>query len=318
MNSRSLRNQARRAFLRFHRLALRFGVVVLPKHYYVGVPDLNELARTRELGARKSAMGGVDCDINGQATRLKEIVAPFESEYRGNHTYLEACLSNSGPGFGYIEAQALHGVMRHFKATQVIEVGSGVSTRCTLHAASLNRTETGEDCDVVCIEPYPRPGLRSAPVELIPRPVQAVPPDFFPERLGPGTMLFIDSSHAVNTGSYVNYLILEVIPRLKPGVVVHFHDIYFPYDCPRDALKTLSQAQETALLHAFLVGNRSVRVLFSLSWLHYERRNVLQEVFPEYRPQRERDGLRDESYLSFGEISEHFPSSTYLETAASR
>ena len=77
---------------------------------------------------------------------------------------------------------------------------------------------------------------------------------------------------------------------------------------------TLSQAQETALLHAFLIGNSGVRILFSLSHLHYDRKDALRgEHSSEYRPQREQDGLRDACYKPFEEIPEHFPSSTYLQ-----
>ncbi len=316
MSGSCLRSHVKRVFLKIHKLALRLGLIILPNHYYAGIPDLNELKATLELWARKSGMVGVNCDIEGQVTRLKQICAPFELEYRSNSTYLEACRSGSGPGFGYIEAQALHAVVRHFKPTRVVEVDSGVSTRCILAAAKLNRAETGRECHLMCIEPFPRAWLRTAPVELIAKPVQAVPFHFFSELLEPGSLLFIDSSHTVRTGGDVNHLVLEVLPRLEPGVVVHFHDIYLPYDYPRDALATLSQAQETALLHAFLIGNRSVRILFSLGWLHYERRDVLCEVFPEYRPQRDWAGLQDESYPPFGDINEHFPSSTYLETTA--
>ena len=312
MLSRTSRNQAKRAILKLHKLGLRLGIVVLPNHYYTGVADLNELARTRNLWARKSSMRGVECDLDGQANRLRKVCAPFETEYRGNRVYREAVQSNSGPGFGYVEAQALYAVVRHIKPSRIIEVGSGVSTRCTLAACARNREDTGDDPKVTCIEPFPRPWLRDARVEMIEKPVQSVEPALF-ESLEPGSLLFIDSSHAVRTGGDVNYLVLEVMPRLKPGVIVHFHDIYLPYDYPRTATATLSQAQETALLHAYLIGNHAVRILFSLGQLHYERPLALEEVFPEYRPQRDRDGLCDESYDPFDEVPEHFPSSLYLE-----
>jgi hypothetical protein len=310
--SRRLRDSGKRAFLTLHKFALRRGLAIVPNHYYSGVPDLNQLARTRQWWARKSAMTGIDCDLDGQAARLREICARFEPEYRGNRVYQEASRSESGPGFGYIEAQVLHAVTRYFKPPTVIEVGSGVSTRCMLAAVELNSRETGRGSRVVCIEPFPRPWLHEAPVELLAQPVQMVPLDRF-EGLEPGSLFSIDSSHTVRTGSDVNYLILEVLPRLRPGTIVHFHDIYFPYDYPRDALNTLSNAQETALLHAYLIGNRSVRTLFSMSQLHYDRRELLRELFAEYRPQLDTDGLRDQSYGAFEPINEHFPSSTYLE-----
>ena len=115
--------------------------------------------------------------------------------------------------------------------------------------------------------------------------VQCLGFDLF-EALEPGSLLFIDSSHTVKVGGDVNYLILEVLPRLRAGVLVHFHDIYLPYDYARNALTGLEHPQETVLLHAYLIGDRNVEILFLLSHLHYDRRDCLLEVFPEYRPPR--------------------------------
>jgi hypothetical protein len=304
--------QMKKLLLAVHKAGLRAGVVLIPNHYYADVPDLHALRRTTDLWARKSALIGIDVDLDGQVRRLHEVCQRFEPEFRDNRVYREACAADGGPGFGYIEAQALHAVVRHFKPKTILEVGSGVSTRCSLFASDMNAREGAAESEIICIEPHPRPWLRQASIKLIERPVQQVGLEVF-EQLEAGSLLFIDSTHTVKTGSDVNYLVLEVLPRLKPGVIVHFHDIYLPYDYPREALDSFFQPQETALLHAFLIGNRNVRLLFSLSQLHYARREELAKVFPEYRPQRERDGIRDRSYPVFGNIEDHFPASTYLE-----
>ncbi|HUY18442.1 MAG TPA: class I SAM-dependent methyltransferase [Candidatus Binataceae bacterium] len=302
---RQINDFAKRVLFRVHRLGLRAGIIVTPVHYYGAMPNLLELERTRDRWAQRSTWTGVGLDANAQAEQLAQICAPFEAEYRGNQVYLDACRSDSGPGFGYLEAQALYGAIRHFRPPQIIEVGSGVSTKVALAAIARN----GNGSRVTCIEPHPRPWLRSAGVTLIDKPVQDVPVSLFREKLGKDCLLFIDSSHAVKTGSDVNYLILEVLPALASGVIVHLHDIYFPYDYPRDTLTNfLGSTQECAMLHAFLIGNARVRILFSLSLLHYDRPEVLQRVFPEYRPQSGRDGLRDEH-----SAAGHFPSSIYLQ-----
>jgi hypothetical protein len=306
------RKIAKKLILRIHKAALRAGVVVLPNHYYSAVPDLNLLRETKHIWARKSELVGVESDLAGQVDRLEEICSPSEIEYRGNRTYKQATEAECGPGFGYIEAQALHAVIRHFRPDLIIEVGSGVSTSCALAAVALNEKEGSPRCRITCVEPYPRQWLKDAPVQLLQRPVQSLDIKEF-DSLGPGSLLFIDSSHTVKTGSDTNYLILEVLPRLRPGVIVHFHDIYLPYDYQRDALDSFWQWQETALLHAFLIGNRSVRVLFSLGQLHYERPDALARTFPEYRAQRGADGLLDSSYDPLDEIPEHFPASIFLE-----
>jgi len=293
-------------------MALRFGVALVPNSYYSSVPDINVLRATRNIWARKSDLIGVCSDLRGQVHRLYETCSRFEPEYRGNRTFLKGCASDCGPGFGYVEAMALHGFLRHFKPTKIIEVGCGVSTYCVLAAAALNESEGSPHCEVTCVEPYPRPWLARAPVRMLAQPVQKVDPKEF-EDLSPGSLLFIDSSHAVKTGSDSNYLILEVLPRLQRGVLVHFHDIYLPYDYGPDALETFLHWQETVLLHAFLIGNRNVRVLFSLSQLHCECPKALARTFPEYEPCRTEDGLFDPSRKPFAEPAGHFPSSTYLE-----
>ena len=95
--------------------------------------------------------------------------------------------------------------------------------------------------------------------------------------------------------------------------MVHVHDIFLPYDYPRDVLRFCFQWQETALLHAFLIGNRNVEILFCLSQLHYARPGVLREVFPEYLAQPAENGLRSAgSALFFDDSEDHFPSSLYL------
>jgi hypothetical protein len=304
---RKLKNRAKKLLFSIHKLGLRCGVVILPNHYYLDFPDVSQLARAADLWAKPSQLAGVETDLDQQAARLREICAPYATEVRGNPHYLSALSAGCGPGYGYIEAQALHCVVRSPKPKRIVEVGSGVSTYCILQAAARN----GVRCAITCVEPYPSAWLKGAQVALIEKPVQAVPFDLF-EALGDGDFMFIDSSHMVKTGSDTNFLILEVLPRLKPGVVVHFHDIFLPYDYPRDALRTFFQWQETALLHAFLIGNRNVEILFCLSQLHYDCPGVVGDLFPEYRPQPADRGLRIADSPIFDDGGDHFPSSIYL------
>ncbi|HVA81051.1 MAG TPA: class I SAM-dependent methyltransferase [Candidatus Binataceae bacterium] len=304
---RKLKNRAKELLFSIHKLGLRCGVVVLPNHYYIDFPDVIQLAKSKDIWAKPSRLAGVEADLDQQAARLREICAPYATEVLRNPHHQAAVSSGCGPGYGYIEAEALHCVVRSLKPKRIVEVGSGVSTYCILQAAARN----GVRCAITCVEPYPSAWLKGAQVALIEKPVQAVPFDLF-DALGDGDFLFIDSSHTVKTGSDTNFLILEVLPRLKPGVVVHFHDICLPYDYPRDTLRTFFQWQETALLHAFLIGNRAVEIMFCLSQLHYDRPGVLGELFPEYRAQPADNGLRNAASALFDDAGDHFPSSIYL------
>src|SRR4030095_8150769 len=126
--------------------------------------------------------------------------------------------------------------------------------------------------------------------------------------LGEGDLLFIDSSHVVQVGSDVNHIVLEVLPRLRKGVIVHFHDIYLPYDYNRGFLDRITFPLETSLVHAYLIGNRAIEMIACLSLLHYDRREGLRELFPDYNPQNDADGL----FAPGG--GRHFPSSLWLRT----
>lgn len=307
------RNGIKRAILRIHKLGIRLGLHILPVHYYSPVPNILELEKSKDVWAKKSELPGISVNLDEQAANLKTICVPYQDEFVGNKVYREGVRSHFGPGYGYIEAQALHAIIRHYKPRRIIEVGSGVSTYCMLTAAEMNKKETGQNTTIVSIEPYPSKKLKGLQqIELIPQQVQTVPFGVFTQ-LGRGDILFIDSSHTVKPGGDVNFLILEVLPRLQQGVIIHFHDIYLPYDYQRGVLRTFLHWAETSLLRSFLTFNERAKIIFCLSHLHYERQDVLKQVFPEYNPQSDVNGLQLEKYKPFDPIPEHFPSSIYVQ-----
>ena len=311
---RRLKDALKRLMFRLYKLGNRFGVHIMPAHYYVAAADITELERTRDLWQRKSDLPGLTIDLDDQLSALRTVCLAFRDEYAGNTAYHEAVAASYGPGYGYVEAQALHGVIRHYRPSQIIEVGSGVSTHCMHAALELNRRDGGAETTLTCVEPYPSKRLLQTPgIVLLRKPVQAVAVDVFRE-LDAGDFLFIDSSHTVKPGSDVNFLLLEVLPVLKPGVIIHIHDINFPYDYQRNVLKTFMQWSETSLLRAYLAHNDRMAILFCLSHLHYERRQQLQEVFPDYDPAPDDNGLNIETVRPFEQPRSHFPSSIYLET----
>lgn len=306
-----------RAFFCIHKLGIRLGVHVLPVHYFSEVPNILELKESKNIWARKSDLPGLLVDLDEQVNNLRTICLNFQGEYAGNKAFKEAISRMSILEYGYIEAQALHSIIRYFKPRKIIEVGSGVSTYCMLAASELNRRETGRSSEITCIEPFRSNQLKSlSGIKTVPQKVQSLPPTVFTE-LEEGDMLFIDSSHTVKPGGDTNYLILEVLPRLCKGVIVQFHDIYLPYDYQANILQTFFHWTETSLLRAFLIFNRNARIIFCLSHLHYDRSDALKEVFPEYTPASNIDGLNDSRYKPFRmserlHVNLHFPTSIYL------
>jgi hypothetical protein len=115
---------------------------------------------------------------------------------------------------------------------------------------------------------------------LIEKKVEDLDLDFF-SQLGPGDILFIDSSHTVKIGGDVNYLFLEKLPRLKPGVIVHVHDIFIPFDYRRDwVMDEFRFWTEQYLLQAFLTFNSEFEVLIANSYLSHYHKEDLKTTFP--------------------------------------
>lgn len=285
---------ARLASYRFFMLADRVGVHVLPKHYYTPLPDYAWLRGNMQVWARPVDMTGVSWDLDSQVAWLRGICAPYYGEVKGLDSYHDAV--GAGPGFGPIEYQVLHCFVRA-RQPKIIEVGSGVSTVCMIGAGATA---------ITCIEPHASDRLRQLPVTLTPMMVQQVPFGQF-SLLGEGDLLFIDSSHAVKTGSDVQFLLLEIIPRLRPGVYIHIHDINFPYLYRRNELEDYFDWQEGALLLALLKGNPGLDVLCCLSALHYGRQEQLKLICPDYEPDKD-------TGPGLGAITGHFPSSIWLRT----
>jgi len=139
------------------------------------------------------------------------------------------------PNFSYGEAIVYYGLLRHLRPRRVIEVGSGYSTALLLDTLEISGART----DCTCIEPFPeltlsllRPGDKDR-LNIVAAELQKVDLALF-DALQSGDMLFIDSTHVSKVGSDVNIIIFEILPRLASGVYVHFHDVFYPFEYPRD------------------------------------------------------------------------------------
>ncbi len=150
-------------------------------------------------------------------------------------------------------------------------MGSGFSTRVSAQAILKNKEENESyECELTAIEPYPGeilktgfPGLS----KLIIDEVQNISLSEF-EKLEENDILFIDSSHVLRIGNDVQYEILEILPRLKKGVIVHFHDIFLPKEYPQEwVLKEIRFWSEQYLLQAFLMFNDSFKILLAGAYM---------------------------------------------------
>jgi hypothetical protein len=220
-----------------------------------------------------------------------ELLHQFQLAFQGEYDQFQRRSPNSQrfhfgqTSFRAVDAEILYCMIRQFKPKRMIETGCGISTLLAAEAIRKNETE-GHPCRLTAIDPYPEPFLRlGVPclTELLESKVESVPFERFLS-LEENDILFIDSSHVARIGGDVNYLYLEVIPRLKPGVIVHCHDIFLPAEYPKDwTLKKRWFWTEQYLLHAFLAFNSEFEVLMANSYLHTNYSESLHKAFASYR-----------------------------------
>lgn len=240
-------------------------------HFYSPVPDTVALGRepehSRVWPAGAPDIAGVDFRDDAQLALLTEVFAaqspmPFASDDTGGPTVYHT----GNEMLSHFDAWVLQSMLRHVRPHRLIEVGCGWSSLVT---ARVNREVLDGAMDVTCIEPYV-PAFLQDGVEGITRVlderVQDVPIDTF-LALGDGDVLFIDSSHVVKTGSDARFLYHEVLPRLRPGVHVHVHDIFFPRDYPDDWVISGRGWNEQYVLQSFLAFNAAFEVTIGSAWV---------------------------------------------------
>jgi predicted O-methyltransferase YrrM len=233
---------------------------VTPGHYYSPLTARADLDRALSW----TGAPGVDLAEERQAAlaaRLRDVLAqPFPGpRYSAGNRF-----------YGAADAAVYRAMLAHLRPSRLLEVGSGYSTALALDEADADRGLAG--LEITCIEPFPERMLAvmteadRGRLTLIRQPVQDVRPALY-EQLGPQDILFIDSTHVAKAGSDVTWLFLHILPRLAPGVVVHVHDVFWPFEYPAEWLRQGRDWTEAYLLHAFLSGNADWEILFFSSWL---------------------------------------------------
>jgi hypothetical protein len=242
-----------------------------PGHFYSAIPDLDEVTPylRRLEDAPPAALPGVDLADATQLEwlarlggRVEGFVPPRTAE-PGWRYWTE------NPSLNLGDALVVQAMLREVRPQRVVEVGSGWSSAVMLDTAE--RFLTDQAPLFTFVEPYAdalRTVLRPedlASVHILEQPVQDVDPAVF-EQLGAGDVLFIDCSHVAKVGSDVLHIYLEVLPRLAAGVIVHVHDIFFPFEYPLGWVAQGRAWSEAYLLRALLVGGQNLEILF---WADY-------------------------------------------------
>lgn len=256
------------------------GVLPLPFHYYF--PTFDPEALPPSVWTRESRLAGIDLRVEQQLQLLDQFRYCDELRRFPLH-------GKAGSGFYYFngmfapgDAEILYSVIRHFRPRRMIEIGSGNSTLLAKAALDLNRAE-GHQAEHICIEPFAAPWLEYLGLtQLIRERVESLDPAFF-QQLDENDILFIDSSHVVRTGGDVVLEYLEVVPQLRPGVLVHVHDIFLPFEYPLSWSRDNKWFwTEQYLVQAFLAFNSAFEVVLGLSYLNAHHRPALARAAPVY------------------------------------
>jgi hypothetical protein len=255
-----------------------------PGHFYSPIPSLDEVRAQehRIFPPAPAELPGIDLNLEGQRRHLEAFSRcyaeqPFTDEPGTGRRY-----GFKNPNFSYGEAIVLYGMMRSLEPARIIEVGSGHSSCAIL---DINERFFGGGVSCAFVEPYPQLLLNLIPqsdrdrIRLYDQPAQDVPFAEF-EALGRNDILFIDSSHVSKVGSDVNHLMLDVIPRLRAGVFIHIHDIYYPFEYPPEWVYQGRAWNEAYLVRALLANNSTLSIEFFNSFWARRHMDELVAALP--------------------------------------
>jgi len=252
---------------------LRIGVFPIRSHYYEPLFDPKLLRHPLD---RNRDLPGVDWNTAGQLRLLSKFRYSAELSDVPKTRVDDLTYYQMNGFFGPGDAEYLYSIIRFVKPARIIEIGSGNSTLMAIRAIKQNVSEDPDyRCRHVCVEPYEMPWLERTGVVVHRQRVEEIDKSLFAE-LEDGDLLFIDSSHVIRPQGDVLCEILELIPTLRAGVIVHIHDIFSPRDYPADwIVNKVRMWNEQYLLEAFLSCNREWKIIGALNFLHL---NYFQEL----------------------------------------
>jgi len=257
-----------------------------PGHFYNPIPDIVEVERNANRIFSEKVLADVELNTAEQLQLLEKFGLlypeyPYFTSNNGGHAYR---YRNTSTYYNDSDSIFLYSILRHFQPAKLIEVGSGDSSALML---DINDRFLGKNAKMTFIEPFPEERLLKILSdedqkmhEVMKHFVQDVSLEKFKE-LGKNDILFIDSSHVSKVGSDLNYLIFEVLPILQSGVLIHFHDIYFPFEMPKHWITEYGYFwNENYLLHAFLMNNNDYKIIAFNTYLH----KINREFFDNHMP----------------------------------
>lgn len=260
-------------------------------HFYSPIANNKEIEEgIANISYDPLCLYGIDLRLDSQLELLKAFGTlyqemPFSEEPTNNLRYYF-----NNQAYCHSDGICLYSMLRLIQPKRIIEVGSGFSSALMYDVNELffaanslggggntnleAQTKQESSITITHIEPHPallksllKPGDLAC-LNLIPKRLQEVDIDLF-KTLDSGDILFIDSTHVSKINSDVNRIFFEILPTLKKGVYIHFHDIFYPFSYPAQWLRAKNSWNEAYLLRAFLSYNTNFRIVFFNTALNY-------------------------------------------------
>ena len=205
---------------KFQSLFLDYKVDMKPRYGHGGGPAHTDLKAIIDTNRAKYA------ELLNKAVAYKEVFHSIKKADAETSPTLPVYNNGFLPGLDIV---SIYTILREYKPNKYVEVGSGNSTKVA-HKAKVD----GQlDMEITSIDPYPRAEIDQLVDRVVREPFENVDLDFILD-LEENDVLFIDNSHRILPNSDSMVFFMEVLPKLKPGVIVHIHDIYLPYDYPQN------------------------------------------------------------------------------------
>ncbi len=254
-------------------IAYRKNMMFPPGHYYspiVSVPEIKKDEHRIWKEDIPDILPGIDLNVDHQIQlmdKLKDYYSeiPFQAEPKESFRYYY-----KNDYYSYTDAIVLYTMLQHFKPERIIEVGSGFSSAVML---DTNEHFLKEKIHLEFIEPNPK-RLYSIfndedreNIKVNEKLVQHIPISKFKD-LQAGDILFIDSSHVAKTDSDLNFILFEILPNLNKGVLIHFHDIFYPFEYPKEWVFSGRNWNENYILRAYLMHANAYKIILFADYLH--------------------------------------------------
>lgn len=256
-------------------------------HFYSAIPSAEDKQRyfSRMRDIPHGDLPGLSLNDHTQYNTMCELKSYYDEHPFSDEKTEGFCYYFNNPAYSYGDALTLYGMIRYVKPERIVEVGSGFSSCVML---DTNDHYFDGKIDLTFVEPYPellisllnKTGRKKC--KILDSYLQEVDPELFGV-LQENDILFIDSTHVAKLGSDVNKIIFEILPSLNKGVVIHIHDVFWPFEYPDEWINEGRAWNEIYMLRAFLEFNDSFEIIFFSPYMCTKHADWIGKNMPLYQ-----------------------------------